>query len=194
MKFFIEPRKHGFSLVELMVAVAIIALLAGLAISAFNSVVISMNLNRTGQMVGDQIALARQEAVSRNTDVEVRFVAGNDDTSKYTSFQTWRLDAAGENAKPITKFEEFPLPIVINGELSPLLTKSNRSGTANFSSLRNQSYKAVCFRPNGRLDTSLGLDEAYLTIQTRNANVSSPDNYFTIQINPLTGRVSYYRP
>ena len=65
--------RRGFSLVELLTVMCIIIIITAVAIPAFNSITSGSNLNRAGQLISDQISLARQEATSKNRDVQVVF-------------------------------------------------------------------------------------------------------------------------
>ena len=64
---------RAFSLVELLVVMAVIAIVAGFAVPAVTTMLKGSQLTQGSQMVVDQIALARQTALSRNRSVEVRF-------------------------------------------------------------------------------------------------------------------------
>lgn len=61
----------GFSLVEMMVAVAILAILSAIAIPSFNNMLASNRLaTQTNSLIGD-IAYARNEAIKRNQGVSL---------------------------------------------------------------------------------------------------------------------------
>ena len=64
-------RKHqgGFTLIELMVTVAIIAILAGLAAPSFNEYIVRNKLRSIGGEFSSSILMARNEAVGKNTCV-----------------------------------------------------------------------------------------------------------------------------
>ena len=64
---------RAFSLVELLVVVAVIAIVAGFAVPAVTTMLKGSQLTQGSQTVVDQIALARQTALSRNRSIEVRF-------------------------------------------------------------------------------------------------------------------------
>ena len=66
-------KSRAFSLVELLVVIAVIAIVAGYAVPAVTTMLKGSQLTQGSQMVVDQIALARQTALSRNRSVEVRF-------------------------------------------------------------------------------------------------------------------------
>src|SRR5579862_795239 len=65
--------KHGFTLIELLLVIAIIGMLMTLVVPAVNSISGGSQLTQAAQMVGSELELARQRALSRNRMVEVRF-------------------------------------------------------------------------------------------------------------------------
>ncbi len=67
-------RARAFSLLEILAVVAILEILMVLVAPAIVSSLGSSNLNKAGQTIGDQIALARQEALTRNREVQIRFL------------------------------------------------------------------------------------------------------------------------
>lgn len=66
--------ERGFSLVELIVAVAIFAILAALAAPAFSSWISNMKIRGTAESIQAGLNLARGEAVRRNTVIRFQLV------------------------------------------------------------------------------------------------------------------------
>lgn len=188
---------RGFSLIELLVVMAIMMLLLSLAAPAFTSIAMGSNLNRGGQIVADQIKLARQEAVSKNREVEVWFLnLAEGTTPGWRGMLLVRVEENGTRV-PAGRITTVPEGILIstnstaNGSLSPLLMATN-SITTNFSTFGNLTYRAFRFRANGSA-SALGTNN-FLTLQQAAAPGSPPPNYYTIQVNPVTGKVTTYRP
>lgn len=70
-----SPSVRGFTLVELMVAVAVLAILASLATPSFRQLLAAQRVRTTGyNLVGD-LVLARSEAVKRGQNVTLAPVA-----------------------------------------------------------------------------------------------------------------------
>jgi len=204
-----SPR--GFSLVELLVVVAIIVLLAALATGGLNNVARSSKLANAAQRVGDQIALARQLAVSRNLPVEVRFYKLPDFDSTTGGPTLWRgmqlfiSDGTATNAVSRPVF--FPQRVIIsaNSAISPLLTTAmgaeiTPTNNVGAYSTANVQYKSFTIRPNGMLATSNSLVDAnnFLTLHQQNdpmgADGIKPANFITVQVNPITSKVTILRP
>lgn len=64
----------GFSLVELMITVAVLAILLGVAIPSFQTMVINTQIRNATESITNGLQRARAEAVARNTNIE--FVLG----------------------------------------------------------------------------------------------------------------------
>jgi prepilin-type N-terminal cleavage/methylation domain-containing protein len=159
----------AFSLVELLVVVGIIALLAAIVLPAVGSLGGAYSLTRQGQLVHDQIVLARQMATSRNRNIEVLLT----ETNSHWSVQLWQIDTDGGPPTAIGKRMPFAENVMMDTSRSPLLTNELR------------------FHPNGRLAGQIDNSNNFLTLQLRQGSSS---NFFTLQINPVTGRVATFRP
>jgi len=68
-------KSFGFTLMELMVAVAIIGILAALAAPSFNKMLDRNRLKGAAEGLFNDLQLARTEAIKRNQDVDVTFSA-----------------------------------------------------------------------------------------------------------------------
>jgi len=186
----------AFSLIELLTVVAILGIMATLVIPAVGSILRGSNLNRGGQMISDQLFMARQEAVSKNRDVEVRFYnLTNGMFPGWRGIQLWRIEQTptGPVTNSSSRVTVLPDGIVMaSNSLSPLITASS-GGTETHAVYGTMAYKAFRFRADGSLETSVGTNN-YVTLQNASDTGNPPANYYTIQINPLTGKSGVFRP
>lgn len=59
----------GFTLIELMVTIAVAAILVGIAIPSFSNLIVSNRLNTIATEMVDAVSFARSESVKRNSSV-----------------------------------------------------------------------------------------------------------------------------
>lgn len=183
------PRRRAFSLIELLLVVVIFAVLAGMALTGFNSISASSKIQRAGDAVADALILSRQQALTRNAVVEMRIF--QDAAGRSRSFQLF--ERRGTNLSGISRKTMLPEGIVFLDSLSPLLAAAPAS-----------SFPAPCrlvtLQPNGEpllpAGLSTNLASGYLTIgRERDAGTNGfPKNHATVFINPYTGMVNIYRP
>ncbi|PTX95319.1 hypothetical protein DB345_13670 [Spartobacteria bacterium LR76] len=191
---------QAFSLVELLVVIAIIALLMSFTSIAITSALTGSEMERAGQTVADAIKLARQEAVSKNREVQLVLLEMPQDAfpKAWRGVEIWRIDETvnGPVTNKVSRLQRLPSQMIVssNSALSPLLSASSTlQGTTNAAGLSGLSYRAIRFRPDGTLAGANGTTN-FLTIQSARATGAPPDNYFTVSINPLTGKVTTIRP
>lgn len=185
----------AFSLVELLVVIAIIGIMATIAVPAIGSIQRAGSVNRGGQLLNDTLIAARQEASARNRNVELRLVRSGDPLA-YRAFQTWIADERG-TMNPLGKVLTLPEGAVIseNDQLSPLLTaNAGLAGTTNFGSLGTRAFVALRIRAGGMPDPFINRSNNFLTVRAFTDAKVPPDNYFTVRLDPATGRVTIFRP
>ena len=201
----------AYSLIELLVVVAIIGMLSVLATAGLNSISRSTKLASAAQRLGDQIALARQTAIARNLPVEVRlyklpefdFTTGG--ASLWRGVQIFIMDGA----VPASRLVLFPPRVIISGNaaVSPLIQNSSAGLGAEITpasnvgafSTDNVRYKSFTIRPNGTLAASNSIPDANWFLTLHQENDPKPDgikpaNFVTVQINPVTSKVTILRP
>lgn len=198
------PRSPAFTLIELLLVISIAAILMTLVAPKLNSIAMGSNLTRAGQLVGDEIARARQEAVTGNLDVKVVFfylpATNGRSTAGWAGMQIWRVVQTnnGPSDKPLSRVVTFPQGVNISPPdtttLSPLLTGTAITGTTSLPAYGSVPYVGFRFRANGATDSSVTGTNNFLTLQNANTKGPVPANYYTIQVNPLTGKVTVFRP
>ena len=208
--------RAGFSLIELLVVVAIIAMIWTIAVPAANSMMMASRLSYASADLTALISQARQTAIARNHTVEVRFyqfgdpeipgeTALNPDIGKFRAMQLFEY---GENglAIPVTKVERLPDGIVLdsNLKLSTLFDPKQKKTFAPPLDAQvplprgvGVRYKCMAFQfmPSG--STKLGFGKWFVTLHkaTDGDNLRKPPaNYVTVQVEAVTGAVKAHRP
>jgi uncharacterized protein (TIGR02596 family) len=225
-------KQRAFSLIELLMVMAIIAIIAAVTLPAFNNLGKAQSLSSAGSNLLDQFALARQSAVAQNRVVEMRFykrrenpaqpVDANSNPERFRSFRTLIHEEPVKDATgtfvtmpvALTTMQDLPTRVVISDEQTfatlifpytnttpprPLLKEALSDAE------KDVPYQVVRFKPTG--GTDLGVngtpdgDKWFLTIKSDNdpkvgtgAGARPANNYFTIMLDPVSGRARAYRP
>lgn len=213
---------RAFTLVEMLVVMAIIAILTALVTPSLTSVLKANSLTQGSQDLIGQLALARQEALTKNHPVEVRFyqyadpnlsgeIAGDPSTGKFRALQAFSISDTGF-AAPIDKVEHFPTTFMFDsgptlsslislaaaGSTSgPVLTK----GPQTFGiPVADKNFNMVAFRFNPDGSTNLGPTPNggwFITshlIQYGDRLAKAPPNFATLQIDSSNGSLREFRP
>jgi uncharacterized protein (TIGR02596 family) len=216
-ELFVSPRK-GFTLIEMMVVVAMIALItAAVAPMVFNTLV-STRLTSAGETLAGQLSLAQQIAVSRNQTVEVRFYQYVDPESPgskpaYRALAIMQASSAdgatNQLNKQLTDTYYLPSGIAVSDSaaMSPILASGRVQSEADKEKIIRRAsdarYKAFLVRADGSTNLEQLMrgdyrpNQCYFTLgEDRVLQDSStvPKNFYAVQIDPSTGRTSTYRP
>jgi len=195
-----QPRQTAFSLVELLVVVAVIAVIVAFAIPAANSMLRGSQLTQGSQSLGDQVAFARQAAISRNRPVEVRFYRYADldtpgekidrkETWKFRAFQLFEI-LENSAALPIGQMQRLPNMVVADNDRYSTLLRDSLRGPYRDASLDKttpeipvkygdlivgRQYEYVSFRylPDGSTDLPPTTSRS-----DQNNEVSSGDSWY----------------
>jgi type IV fimbrial biogenesis protein FimT len=71
-----EQREHGFTVIELMITVVILAVLIAIGAPAFNELVLSTRIKNAASDIYGSLIYARSEAIKRGTNVTVTPAGG----------------------------------------------------------------------------------------------------------------------
>lgn len=117
-------KRSAFSLVELLIVITIIGIIGTFAVPAIKSMLKGASLNTGASLLVDEVALARQHALTKSRIVEFRFYRFGDPevpgekvesaaTGYFRAFQFFELTDSGI-MKPAGKFKRLPDTIVMN--------------------------------------------------------------------------------
>lgn len=188
---------------------AVFSILTAATLPALRGTLDGYNISGAADLVGAELALARQTAISRNLPVEVRIYRHNDGTE-----EAWRvlglvIPAAASGAEEdewIAPGKVLPGNILFddNGDFSTIVSEADaslvpRRGTEAATApgiLKNKEYVAFRFQPDG--STNLPTNQAWC--MTLRSPRSSPEggmpaaNYVSIVLDSLTGRSMTFQP
>lgn len=216
-----KSRQRGFSLIEIIVVMAIIGFLLVLSTPSLQSSFKGSKLTQAGDQLRNHLTLAQQTALKENLPVEVHFYKLENTTipdgKEYvTAYQIFVVRPNSRNPdvktaelerERILNLNRLPQGVVIsqNEKLSSLLEqklwhediKDEVKGLDGTRATKEMPFFMFQFRPDG----SLSLPDNkrwFLTLLTnetlRSGKETTPDNYVCLQIDPVTGQVKNYTP
>ena len=90
---------RGFSLVELMVGIAVFSILVALAVPNFSIWIVNAKIRTTAESIQTGLQLARTEAVRRNTTIRFQLVNSTDDSCDLSTNGPHWVVISTDNAK-----------------------------------------------------------------------------------------------
>ncbi|RQO64341.1 hypothetical protein DBV14_00735 [Variovorax sp. KBW07] len=121
-------RTRGFTLVELMVVVAIVAVLAMVAVPGFRDLLLNQRLAAAAHGFNSALSLARMEAIQRSQSVRVLALSGSDWGSG------WSVLAGTEPPlQAVRSFEKLPQGVSVDKALGDGFVQGLRYDSNGFS-------------------------------------------------------------
>jgi len=196
----LKIRRRGFTLLEIMAVMAVIAIVIAMSVPTLKKAALGTALTRAGQLLSDQFQLARQEATGRNRDVQVRLIWIDSQTPGYRAVQLWASSLTNASTyEPISKMVMLPPETLIssNAQLSPLLANATiPETTGNIPGRGETKYCGYRFRAGGQTDLPFNATNTFVTV-IQNQDVlaaATPKNFFVVQVDPVNGRTRTFRP
>lgn len=125
------PLSHGFTLVELMIALAILAILSALAAPNFSAMIANYRVRTGAEGIISGLQLARAEAVRRNTNVSFTLNTGTGWTlavvNPAATIQTRPSGESGTNLLVTSTNNQTTLTFTPTGGVSGYNTTTNLS-------------------------------------------------------------------
>lgn len=219
-----SPRPSAFSLIELVIVISVILIIAAFTVPALNTVLKGSNLTQASGILVGQLNIARQQALSRNRVIEVRFYRYADpenpgenpadpSTGKFRAIQLFEImNTAGGTALPIDKVQVLPGGTIFaysdTAGISSILDRPTgdrpkRPGIDDRTAPRlprgvdlKYEYVPLRFNPDGSTNkTPTG--KWFVTVVNATDKfdgTSPPPNFFTVQVDPVSGTTRSYRP
>jgi uncharacterized protein (TIGR02596 family) len=187
-------RPSGFTLLELVLAMAVVLVLFFLSTAAYSRFIESTAIDGGAQLVSDALTEARQDAVTQNDTVEVRLYAAPGGNA-YDALQLhWhQADGATPAAAPVIL---LPPTAVIDATAAHLaLVTTHPDAPAADPADPRFDAGTLCFHflPDGSTDLAA---QGMVTIRAASQSnpAKFPANWACLEIDPLTGRTQVYRP
>ena len=203
--------RAGFTLIEVLLVIAIISILMVLSITSVHNLVSSTDLSTSAVTVVDTLNMARQRALSMNRPVEVRFYklppkSGAAASGSPTAYRALGIYEISENGpRLIQKLVYLANSAEFSDSQSygtllaytPLASADLNIGGSTLTC----DYHCFQYLPDGT--TNLDLQPASSTdtwhIMIFNSNhpptdSNPPANYVSVQLDPVSGRTETFQP
>lgn len=202
--------RRAFTLIEMITVITIVAALMAIATPYLVDTMQANRLTSTGEALMFRIARIQQIVVTTGRPAELRFYRF--EYEGVVGYHAYQLFAHSESSGQLTAVEN-PVYLkgdniaFVEGQLSPLLDQAAHGTTTGawprpavdepFKSMSAQ-YLRIAFYPDGSTSLTVPLRSSYITLagdlEASNGSSTPPPNFYTIQIDPVTGRAKSYRP
>jgi len=214
-----RARATTFTLVELLTVMVIVAVLMAVAIPTMLKITSGSSVEAASRMIGAQLRLARQEAITKRKYVAVLFptVASTDgDEVAYVGFRpcyienqtgtyvfdgwvsnvSWHFASVGALVREVDADQPSggSPPDFTDNTFTTVINSSPADPDFTFS----QPVRAIVFRPSGRLadagERNVTIVEGAMPEGAASPMIKQASNWINIEVNQYTGRVRFQRP
>lgn len=162
----------GFTLLELMVVVAIVAVLAGIGLPSVRSLLLNQRLAAAAQAFNAALSLARTEAIQRSQSVRVTALADRDWSRGWTVVTGVSGSMGPDAPATLRRFEGLPDGVRVDASLGDGFAQGVRYDSNGFSRrATNAAFAAGCLT----LKADTGRRASILVSASGRARVCNPD-------------------
>jgi len=197
-------RRGGFTLLELMLVMAIISILLVMAVPAVNSTATNYRLTDTTARIAAMIEFGRIHATAMQRVVDMRFFVSSNSNTEYTAAALFEMTPVSGSTtttlttKQLTPYFRFSEPIILSKIHSSLLFDNSTAGSGSATIPGNSApsaYRDFLIFPDGSTSLTTSGTNPYLGILSRPdaSHSGNPNNPCVLSIDPATCRVTTYR-
>jgi uncharacterized protein (TIGR02596 family) len=186
----------GFTLLEVVLALAVSLILVCLSVMGYTRVIEAAAVESAGSLVSDTLTEARQDAVTQNNTVEVRFYAAPSGTA-FDALQL-RWHNTDGTTPAVAAALLLPTAAVIDATPvhSSLVTTNTQTPAVDATDPRlNNLTRCFHFLPDGSTDlAATGQWMVTIRAAAQSDPAHFPANWACVTVDPQTGRMQVYRP
>ncbi|MGJ7611273.1 MULTISPECIES: GspH/FimT family pseudopilin [unclassified Variovorax] len=167
-------RAGGFTLLELMVVVAIVAVLAGIGMPSFRTLLLNQRLAGAAQAFNAALSLARMEAIQRSRSVRVTALADRDWSGGWTVVAGVSGSTGPDAPATLRRFEGLPDGVRVDASLGDGFAQGVRYDSNGFSRrATHAAFAAGCLT----LKADTGRRASIVVSASGRARVCNPDQH-----------------